>query len=544
MTPPQRPTASDQTALAALQAGRLAEAVTLCDTALHADPRSEQAYLVKAEALRVGGRPNLADATLLAGAAHCPGATLPLALGRLRLVVNDTAGAAAALAYAVARAPDNAEAHAFYGMALRGVGRSADAVVQYQAALDLAPGLDDARHNLGFALIDLGRYAEARDTFHTLVERRPADPDARQGLGLAYDWLGDLGNAEAAYAAGLRFAPDHHGLQNNIASVYLAQNRFDDALTAFDRAARLKNDHDRPVEGGRQMLLHRVRHDAEQLRYLSDRVALDHAARDCLAVLESLEMRHAGQPGIERIPVEPALAARLRPTLSRIVHRTPAPRLADGALNPELDWATHEKTYLDSTPQVVVIDDFLRPEALAALRRYCLESTVWKTPRAYGYMGALIGDGFASPLLLQIVAEMRKRLAGILAPHSLAQAWAYKYDSTLRGINIHADCAAVNVNFWITPDDANLDPASGGLVVWDQPPPADWGLLRTQNPDKTEILQYLQETGARAVKVPHRQNRMVLFNSALFHKTDDTSFREGYENRRINVTLLYGNGLR
>jgi len=32
----------------------------------------------------------------------------------------------------------------------------------------------------------------------------------------------------------------------------------------------------------------------------------------------------------------------------------------------------------------------------------------------------------------------------------------------------------------------------------------------------------------------------VIFDSNLFHKTDRIDFREGYENRRINVTMLYG----
>ena len=36
---------------------------------------------------------------------------------------------------------------------------------------------------------------------------------------------------------------------------------------------------------------------------------------------------------------------------------------------------------------------------------------------------------------------------------------------------MHADAAAVNVNFWLTPDDANLDPDGGGLVVWDKEAP-------------------------------------------------------------------------
>ena len=32
----------------------------------------------------------------------------------------------------------------------------------------------------------------------------------------------------------------------------------------------------------------------------------------------------------------------------------------------------------------------------------------------------------------------------------------------------------------------------------------------------------------------------MIFNSDLFHETDRIAFADGYENRRINVTLLYG----
>jgi len=44
--------------------------------------------------------------------------------------------------------------------------------------------------------------------------------------------------------------------------------------------------------------------------------------------------------------------------------------------------------------------------------------------------------------------------------------WAYKCDQNLSGLNKHANYAAVKINFWISPDDANIDPESGGLVVY------------------------------------------------------------------------------
>jgi hypothetical protein len=32
----------------------------------------------------------------------------------------------------------------------------------------------------------------------------------------------------------------------------------------------------------------------------------------------------------------------------------------------------------------------------------------------------------------------------------------------------------------------------------------------------------------------------VLFDSSLVHVTDELKFKPGYENRRVNITLLYG----
>ena len=39
---------------------------------------------------------------------------------------------------------------------------------------------------------------------------------------------------------------------------------------------------------------------------------------------------------------------------------------------------------------------------------------------------------------------------------------------------------------------------------------------------------------------PYHENRAVIFNSNLFHQTDNLDFKDGYENRRINVTMLFG----
>jgi len=127
----------------------------------------------------------------------------------------------------------------------------------------------------------------------------------------------------------------------------------------------------------------------------------------------------------------------------------------------------------------------------------------------------------------------------VMGDNGLGLMWGFKYDSRLSGIPIHADQAKVNVNFWIAPQDASRDPDSGGLVVWDVKAPLDWDFSR-YNGNEAAIRAFLAESGAKPLIVPHRANRAVIFFSDIFHATDRIDFQEGYEKRRINVTMLYG----
>lgn len=218
-------------------------------------------------------------------------------------------------------------------------------------------------------------------------------------------------------------------------------------------------------------------------------------------------------------------------------------------INPKLDTGTAERQWFGQEashkhPGIIVIDDLLSQDALAALQRILWESTVWyqtKLPLKFGgYVGAYIDDGLHDRLLLQLATELSSRLPRILKGHPLKYLWAYKYDSDYTGINLHADQAAVNVNIWLTPDTANLDPESGGLVVYTAKPPVDWDFAEYNTATELVREQLLRPTNFANVTIPYRCNRAVIFDSALFHQTDQFKFRKGYTNRRINLTLLYG----
>jgi hypothetical protein len=69
--------------------------------------------------------------------------------------------------------------------------------------------------------------------------------------------------------------------------------------------------------------------------------------------------------------------------------------------------------------------------------------------------------------------------------------------------------------------------------------PLGWDFAK-YNDDVPAARDFLTRAGARAVTIPYRANRAVIFDSDLFHETDRIAFKEGYLNRRINITMLYG----
>ena len=74
-------------------------------------------------------------------------------------------------------------------------------------------------------------------------------------------------------------------------------------------------------------------------------------------------------------------------------------------------------------------------------------------------------------------------------------------------------------------------------------PPSNWTFDDFQMMPQSQInLQNLiDESDAGFIRVPHRNNRIVIFNSTLVHESDAFTFKAGYKNRRINFTFLFGN---
>lgn len=441
--------------------------------------------------------------------------------------------------------PTFAEASLELARLLSAVGRIDDADRTLRRAIEATPRHFGLALNLGVLLCQTQRPADGLHWLQLARDIRPEAAMAHYNVGNAQKALGRLEDAAASYRDAVARDPHLAAAYGNLGNCLAELGRPDEAAAAHAKATDLRRDPTRPPLPGDELAVRtsagKLRHDIEQIEHLMARGAIGPEYNNVLAAYRAtLAGLPAPATGTHIVDLPAALRQPIARTYNRLWHKYEPAALTGGALNPALDRAAIEADYARHRPGITHVDNFLRPEALAELRRFCLESTVWfQFKYANGYLGAYWEAGFWCPLLAQVAEDLRQALPGIFGRHTLRKCWAFKYDSRLSGIPMHADFAAVNVNFWITPDAANLNPDEGGLVVWDKEAPADWDFA-DYNANEAAMKDFLATNGAKPVRIPHRQNRVVIFNSDLFHETDRITFADGYDNRRINLTLLYG----
>jgi Flp pilus assembly protein TadD len=523
--------------------------------AARVDPEVDQLVAQAAQRQAAGAvyeARRLAEAAL-ARRPDYPGAlnALGLALGSL----GDHAVAAEKLTLAASLAPSVAAYHANRAQALRSLLRARDAVAAMREAVRLEPSNGTFHNGLAAALVDAGQGAEAVAPAREAVRLVPSLVEGWRNLANALARAGSPAEAEATYRHVIRMAPAWADPWAALGRLYLLTDREPEAMDAYRRALELRRSSRWwPVPGApiprppRPDLANTVklRHDIEQLRHLEARGRLPAGAEALIPAYERILAEFIARHGRDPNAVLTwSQWEAIGDAFSRVLVWDPPDRLPDPVLG-SFDRAAAERQYA-ADPGLCWVDDFLTPEALAAIRRFCLESTIWNdiahnfqgSEVARAYLGSYLHDGFVAPILLQVERELREAMPAVFRGHRLGHMWAYKYESELQRIAIHGDDAAVNVNFWITPDEANLEPEGGGLLVYPAEAPAEWSFDEI-NLDADRIWRFLRERGVAPVNVPYRQNRAVIFNSDLFHATAPLRFRPGYENRRINITMLFG----
>lgn len=328
-----------------------------------------------------------------------------------------------------------------------------------------------------------------------------------------------------------------------IATQILNGNRYDDARRKFDQALSLPLTFDESrMKPFGAATSGRLRHDIEYLKHLGREGLLPlplllEGVAGLDALINSYEDQFLRGEAVQLSPVEIISIAGV---YRRCLHLTawkdsPEPTINEAVLRAALEQyklAPPDRKY-------VTIDDVLAPAALRDLRRHLLNSSIWHgdAQKGQNYLGAYENFGLRNPLVSRIISEIDECLQSTGTEHRVEEVWCFKNVCGTENIGMHADFSKVNLNIWMTPDEFNLDPSSGGLEICQYRAP-DHLSFDEYNSDSEHICKLL--AGKERKKIDYKYNRGVLFDASLFHGSASIRFEPCYEGMRINMTFLIG----
>ena len=383
---------------------------------------------------------------------------------------------------------------------------------------------------------------DAKNYYQRALKIDPDHAIANNNLGVLLQSSGDAQKAKRCYEKAIEINPNYVEAHNNLSALFLSTlDDFENSISSSYRTLKIFHNNSKFIN--QSVPLFRLKHDAQQAQYLIEKdyklEGIEEFQKIGSEILNRAENKEDQSNFNQKILLTPVEISALLP-FYKSDHVYKPKKISGSCINPNKNWQDVEDEYFNSSNQIMYIDDFLSEEALEELREFCLVSKVWNKEYYNPFLGAFSQNGFISPIHLQIAIDLKQKLPKLFGPHRLSKFWGFKYDSKLgKGINVHADFAIHNLNFWITPDEYNNNKNSGGLKVYDAPAPDHW-TFKDYNSNPQKIYKFLKDNNANCTNVPYKFNRAVLFNSAYFHETDQIDFKDQYEGRRINNTYLFG----
>ena len=309
-------------------------------------------------------------------------------------------------------------------------------------------------------------------------------------------------------------------------------------------------------------LQQKIRHDVRQLRYLQRQLRLqgrqkehyqtiEHAYQKLGCVLQRNQDRELSWEDVD-LAVDKSLTTLEKDHIAVYygsVLNFPRTKwnVRTSVLSSTFLYNTNRAERLYSKQGWVVVDDVLTTQAIESIQKHLLESTIWNDPRL-GYLGAYGNSGVLFDTTVMLAKEIGRLmpLNSIIQGRPLVQMWCYKYDSNYNhqnkslensGIAVHADDAKINMNIWLTKTTDPTREQAGGLIIYPD--------LKSNKKDSfhefNQSPSRVNVKNARQIKILHKTNRMVMFDSSMFHQSDaGMNFGHKYEESRINLTLLYG----
>lgn len=222
------------------RAGRLKEALPLCQRALERDPNHADSLHLLGEIAHGAGRYDLAVDMAEKAIAVVPGvARFHATLGEALAAQGKPGPAAAAFRRAIALDPKMAAAHTNLGSALRELGQFEQSAAACRQAIALDPDLAAAHCDLGAATFYLGRLTEAEACLRRAIALNPDFAVAYCNLGNVLQGQSRFEEAIACYARALAIRPDLIAVVRNLGAAFHRLGLLDDAVACFRQSLAL-----------------------------------------------------------------------------------------------------------------------------------------------------------------------------------------------------------------------------------------------------------------------------------------------------------------
>ncbi|HYL77421.1 MAG TPA: protein kinase [Bryobacteraceae bacterium] len=131
-------------------------------------------------------------------------------------------------------------AHTNLAKAYAYTGRHADAIREYQAALDLDPISVEAHRGLADVYQRSGKPKEAERVYREAIQLRPGDWLSHTMLGVFYYEQSRYTDAEPPFQRVVELTPDNYVAWYNLGALHLALGKYDQAASEFNKSIDLK----------------------------------------------------------------------------------------------------------------------------------------------------------------------------------------------------------------------------------------------------------------------------------------------------------------
>jgi tetratricopeptide (TPR) repeat protein len=159
-------------------------------------------------------------------------------LARIYIGTGKLDSAAEELDRAIADHPSSDLPHLLLSQYLQQVGKRDQALAEIKKAIALRPNFWSYYQDLGLAYYTAGKYDEAAAALQKVTELQPDNSWGFQMLGTVQHAKGDRQRALANYNRAIALAPNA-GAYSNLGNLYYEWGRYEEAASAFERAAAL-----------------------------------------------------------------------------------------------------------------------------------------------------------------------------------------------------------------------------------------------------------------------------------------------------------------